>query len=72
MAVLLFLDDLYDLDVTTCYNLVSELLWRPNWSQVEITVMLSQTSGNLRNLIEGNKIRGIPAPPSQSLGPYCA
>lgn len=36
-------------------------------SQVEITVMLSQASSNLRNLIEGNKIRGIPAPPSQSV-----
>lgn len=37
--------------------------------EVEITVLLSQASGNLRNLIEGNKIRGIPAPPSQILGP---
>eukprot|EP00913_Durusdinium_trenchii_P002322 g2144.t1 len=37
-------------------------------SQVEITVRLSQASGNLRNLIEGNKVKGIPAPPSQMLG----
>jgi len=36
-------------------------------SQVEITVLLSQASGNLRNLIEGNTIRGIPAPPSQDV-----
>ena len=31
-------------------------------------MLLSQASGNLRDLIEGNKIRGIPAPPSQILG----
>ena len=36
-------------------------------SQVEITVRLSQASGNLRDLIEGNKIKGIPAPPSQAI-----
>ncbi|CAK9009312.1 unnamed protein product [Durusdinium trenchii] len=36
-------------------------------SQVEITVRLSQASGNLRNLIEGNKVKGIPAPPSQEI-----
>ena len=36
--------------------------------QVEITVRLSQASSNLRDLIEGNKLDGIPAPPSQSLG----
>jgi len=34
-------------------------------SQVEITVLKSEATLNLRNLIEGNKMLGIPPPPSQ-------
>ncbi|CAE7030159.1 unnamed protein product [Symbiodinium natans] len=36
-------------------------------SKVEITVLTSGASMNLRNLIEGSKMLGIPAPPSQAV-----